>query len=233
MVDSGLGFGAFGGGARRTVQRMPVNPLDKCTIVSVYPKEIIEIKNTVFPGTFVIAAAPEDDISILVVGSSSWYKEMEENQPFLEIPNSSIQMAESIIKDWAIGLPGCNMGDAMPGLFFVPGAFIKEEIKKKFPAEIIAARAKQNGYWKELVKLADVMWARTNGNPLSVSDEARTGATKLGLKDKAWMSDLFSYEKIACKACGQLVNPNFPVCANCKTIINEARAKELGLKFAV
>jgi uncharacterized OB-fold protein len=39
-------------------------------------------------------------------------------------------------------------------------------------------------------------------------------------------------QKINCKACGTLVLPNFPVCPNCKAIVDEEKAKVLNIKFA-
>src|SRR5712691_1323851 len=119
---AGPGFGNFNT-HRRVAIRTPVNPLDKSTIVSVYLKPIASNNPTVFPGNFIIPAATPTTFELLTIGPSSWFKEMEDNQPFLEISNSSIQMAESIIRDFANGLVGCNMGDRMPGLFFIPGEF--------------------------------------------------------------------------------------------------------------
>jgi hypothetical protein len=60
---------------RRLGPRSPVNPLDKCTIVSLYPKEICDVKPTVFPHTFRTEKAPsKGDFSITVIGPSSWWK---------------------------------------------------------------------------------------------------------------------------------------------------------------
>ena len=54
---------------RRTI-RGPVNEFDKSTIISAYPKDIDEIKPGMQPGRFFIPAAPKDDISVAVFGSS-------------------------------------------------------------------------------------------------------------------------------------------------------------------
>jgi hypothetical protein len=40
---------------RRTV-RQPVNPMDRATVVSIYPKDIEEVKHTIEPGRFRIKA---------------------------------------------------------------------------------------------------------------------------------------------------------------------------------
>src|SRR5258708_2992817 len=125
------GFPGIVASRRRTIAA-PVNPLDKCTIVSIYPREIRETKPTIQPGKFHILAGSIKKPSILIVGPSSWWKEIDEEQPLLEIPNSSIQVADSIVKDYCNGLLGCNMGESMPGIFWVPGAWNLTQVKEKF-----------------------------------------------------------------------------------------------------
>src|ERR1700682_3034442 len=80
----------------RRLIRTSKNPLDKCTIVSIFPKAIDEVKHTIEPGKFHIAAGTFEEPAILVVGSSSWWKDIDVDQPMLEIPVSSIQIADSI-----------------------------------------------------------------------------------------------------------------------------------------
>jgi hypothetical protein len=107
---------------KRRAIRAPVNPLDKSTVVSIFPKYILEKKCTIQPGVFEIQPGTYDAPAILVVGSSSWWKEVDDNQPLLEIPHSSIQIADSIVRDYCNGIVGCDMGNNMPGLFYVMGA---------------------------------------------------------------------------------------------------------------
>jgi|SRR6185437_3479763 len=219
---------------RQRINRLPVNPLDKTTLVSVCPFTIHEVKPTIFPGSFTIEAAPDNDFTILIIGPSSWFKEMEEGQPFLEIQSSSIIMAQSLITDFCNGLIGCDMVDAMPGLFFIPGAYNKQSILKSefFEEKLASARRKQKNWFFELVKIADMDWARTNGNPIAISDDARMAAQKLGLQ-KPWIKDFQTIELVPCKACGELINGLFPVCRHCHAVVDEAKAKELNIKFAV
>jgi hypothetical protein len=107
------------GNPHRRTQRAQINPLDKSTIVSIYPKPIYEVKHTIQPGTFRIEAGSYEKPALLVVGPSSWWRELDEEQPLLEIPVSSVQIAESVVKDYANGLLDCNMADVMPGLLLV------------------------------------------------------------------------------------------------------------------
>lgn len=212
--------------------RSPKNPMDKSTVVSIYPKAIHELKPTIQPGVFDIPAGSVAKPSILVVGSSSWWKETDENQPLLEIPNNSVQVANSIVKDYCIGLLGCNLNDVMPGLFWVPGEFDLAGIKKDHNDLLIRAAANQKRYWEQLIKMADIMWARTGGSPLGVSDDMRLAARELNLTNKDWMKDFSAFEQVRCIACGALRNPSYPVCQTCKAVADPAKAKELNLHFA-
>lgn len=223
--------------------RAPVNPMDICTIVSVYPKAIKEIKPMINPSVWEMPAVPVDkintDFNISNVGPASWWKEMEDGQPWLEIVTNSVEMAKAWIGDYC-KMVGVESTQQMPGLFWVPGKYNKLTIKSykadngdNFDSLIAEARAKQERFYKAIVALADVGWARSNGNPLAISDDARLGAEILGLsKNKAWMQDFKAFELTNCKACGHMVNPMYPVCSNCKAIVNLDRAKELDIKFA-
>jgi len=231
----GTGFGAFQ--QRSRITRMPDNPMDRCTIVSVYPKQIKVYKPTLQPGKWIIPKAPIDGFSLLVVGPSSWYREVNESEPFLEIPSSSFVMVESILNDYMNGLPECNLTDRKPGLFFIPGEYdhltinsYKDSQGRSFSELLKIAHERQNNWFKALVLQADVLWARSSGNPLTISDDARMAATMLKT-DKAWLTDQKIYEMNNCPACGAMVNMAYPVCSNCKAVINSARAKELKLDF--
>jgi len=218
--------------SKRKAIRAQLNPMDKCTIVSIFPKEIIEEKPTTYPGKFHIPSGTFESPAILVVGSSSWWKDYDFEQPLLEIVQSSIQMADSIIKDYANGMLGCNMGDAMPGLFFILGEHTVLDIKTNYKKKLEEVKAKQDNWYHILVKLADSLWARTGKNPLAIWDEMRLAAKSLKLDDREWVKDFKALELVSCKFCGGLRNPTYPICPSCKAIDKDhPLAKEL--KFAI
>ncbi len=216
---------------RKTV-REHVNPLDKSTVVSLYPKTIHEFKRTIQPGEFFIEPGSVDKPSTLVVGPSSWWREIDDEQPLIEIPVSSVQIAKSVVDDYCNGLLACNMDDTMPGLFFVPGEFTSEQIKKDFNQAIKVYEQKQKNWYNVLVRMADSLWARSGGNPGVVGDDMRMAAIQLNLRDKEWMSEVKHAELSRCVACGSMVNSEFPVCPTCKAITNPEKASKLGIKFA-
>lgn len=216
----------------RRLIRSHKNPMDKCTIVSIFPKEINEKKETIEPGRFHIEPGTFEEPAILVVGSSSWWKDIDVDQPMLEIPTGSIQIADSIIKDYCNGMIGCNMADSMPGLFFVLGENNRMEIKTKYKEKLNEINARQINWYKILVRLADSLWARSNGNPLVICDDMRLAARSLNFNEKPWLKDFVMAEKVPCKACGTLKNPDYPVCQTCKAVdMTHPLAKEL--KFSV
>lgn len=228
--------GAFPGlGARRKrTIRAPINPMDKSTIISIFPRHIKEHKPTIQPGVFIIQPGTYDNPTTLVVGPSSWWKEIDNEQPLLEIPTSSVQIAKSIVRDYCNGMLGCNMSSSMPGLFWVPGEFTPLEFKLKHQKLMEEAKKKQDTYYLALIKLADSFWARTNGNPLCISDDMRLAARELNVHQaKDWMKDFtITTEQSKCPACGSLRNTAYPVCPTCKAVIDQGRAKELNIVFA-
>jgi hypothetical protein len=224
--------GQFADPKRRTI-RAPVNPMDKCTIVSIFPKDIVEIKHTIQPGRFHIEAGSLQNPALLVVGPSSWWREIDEDQPLLEIPNSSIQIADAVIKDYCNGLLGYNAEAASPGMFYVLGDLPLTEIKERYPHELDKARARQNNWYSILIRLADSLWARSNGNPLTISEDMRMAARELGLQEnKDWMKNFQAMEMVRCVACGGLKNPMYPVCPQCKNV-DKSHPGAKDLEFAL
>lgn len=217
--------------SRRTI-RAAVNPMDKSTVVSILPKPISERKATISPGLFDLPPGTFEKPSLLVVGPSSWWRDVDETQPLLEIPVSSIQVADSIVTDYCNGLLACNMADQMPGLFYIPGEITVEKLKKDHMQLLLTAQARQKKWFLELVKMADILWSRSNGNPLSISNDARLACKELNISNKPWLGDIQTAELVRCIACGNLRNPQFPICSVCKAIADPAKAKELGLTFA-
>jgi hypothetical protein len=200
---------------RRTVKQ-PVNPMDKATVFSIYPKDIEEVKHTIEPGRFRIPAGSIEKPTSLVVGPSSWWREIDEEQPLLEIPVSSIQIADSIVKDYCNGILASNMGDCMPGLFYIPGEITVDILRKSYKSQLDKAVANQTTFYRTLITLADALWARSQGNPLAISDDMRLAARELQLQEsKDWMRDFKMINQVRCKACGSLKNPEYPICASC------------------
>lgn len=219
--------------ARRRVIRANPNPLDKCTVVSIFPKPIKEIKHTIQPGLFEIAPGSYEKPSLLVVGASSWWRDVSDNEPLLEIPVHSIQVADALINDYLSGLHAASRGVAGPGLFFVTGDVKEKELRDKYQEKLDDAQLQQKVWFKRLVDIADVLWSRSNGNPLSISQDMRLAAKELQMNDKPWMANSKNLTLVPCPACGTLRDDRYPVCMNCKTVVDPATFKAKGLQLAV
>lgn len=215
-------------GKRRTI-RQDVNPFDKSTVVSILPKyNQIERKWTIWPGTFEIPYGTFVNPSVLVVGSSSWWADLNPDQPLIEIPVSSVQVAKSIVDDYCNACLGAE-GDSKPGLFWIPGAITVDEVKRKYVEQLNIANARQRNWYATLVKHGDVLWARTMGNPLAISDDMRLAAKELGL-EREWISDFKAIEMVRCLYCGNMRNPFYPVCLHCRHVVDKAAYEKLNPK---
>lgn len=215
----------------RRMIRGPENPMDKSTIFSILPKEISERKPTMQPGLFELHGGTLEKPAHLVVGTSSWWKEIDDHQPMLEIVVSSIQVANSVVQDYCNGLLGCDMNTRMPGVFYLPGEYTVKKLKEEHPQLLVKANEKQRNWYKELIRIADILWARSQGNPLSISDDARLACRELNIENKPWLGDSQIMELVRCIACGSLRNPQYPICQSCKAIADPELAQKLGLQF--
>lgn len=214
------------------LRRAPINPMDKSSVISIYPVAFKEVKLTLQPSVYSVPAGTYDNPGILVVGPASWWKMLDEEQPPLEIPQSSVLIAESIVNDYCRGMVACNMQDAQPGIFWLPGEITLVDLKSKYKDLLDTARAKQKQWYVNLVNMADALWARSNGNPLVIANDMRLAAKELGFDNREWLGAFTNVTVVRCVACGQMRDPSFPVCPNCKAVIDTAAAKKLNLAFA-
>ena len=206
------------------------NPLDKATVVSIYPKPMQDEKWTVFPGKYRIEAGSLADPAILVVDPTSWWRDIDIEQPLIEIPVAANQVAHSFITDYVNGFLAVDMATQMPGLFYINGEVTKLEVIAKYKNKLQEAKMKQDLWFKALVRLGDSLWARSNGNPLVIWDEMRLAARELGMESLPWMRLDVQAAMTRCFACGSLRNPEFPICPTCKNVdMTHPRAKDIKL----
>jgi len=214
---------------KRRAYRSPPNPLDKSTIISIYPNKIEIQKHTIFPGKFIIEPGTYEKPSILVIGQSSWFRDRDPNLPIEEVVCGSMEVANAIVNDHISALVTWS-GDAKPGLFFIPGEKDLLSVKKDHKDLLDNAKIRQNRWYESLIKMADAMWSMSNSNPRTISEEMRLAAQELNISEKKeWMGDFNTREMTNCPACGFLRHGNFPVCQNCHTIIDKKEFEARGL----
>lgn len=234
--DAGQVVGSIG---KRVLNLLPKNPMDKTTIVSVYPREIVDVKPTLFPSRFVVPAAGFNDFSLLIIeGASYFIPSMIEKQPPTEVQVNSMMLAESILHD---SIPSMNLvtSESQPGVFCIPGEWTRKTIKdyahadgRTFVQLVELARTWQQNYWKSVIDEADYFWSQ-GANPKVIPDDAKLAAKILELdKVKPWMNNVVASELVPCIACGAMKNPIYPICQVCRTVNNPDQVKALGLVFA-
>lgn len=210
---------------RRAV-RGPVNPLDKSTVISIYPRPIVFRNCTLQPGRWEIAAGSSEKPAFLLIGPSSWFKDVGPDEPLIEIVQSSVQIGESLVKDYINGMFAVKIGEAEPGLFFIPGEVDEERLKSEYKNLLASMVIKQRAYYQTLMKFADSLWARSNGNPLAINDEMRLAARTLGSQDRDWMKEHANVGMVPCFACGAFKHPDYAICRECHSIDpNHPKAK--------
>jgi len=205
-----------------------VNPFDKTTIVSIAPFDIKETILTIQPGSFVIPKGSLEAPSITHIGPSSWWKETDPEQPLLEIVVNSLLVAKAIVDDYVSSMNGVTLNVSQPGIFYAPGELTLEDVKKKYGHVLARMNMYQTAWYSFLVKQADSLWARSNQNPLAIDDQSRMAARILQV-DKPWIRDFQTVQNVNCVACGNLRNPQFPICPSCKMIVDKDLAAKLGI----
>lgn len=226
---------------KRVIFPLPKNPADRATIVSVFPKEIDEVKPTIFPRRFVIPAAEKDGFSLLVLDGASYFRPSTiDRMPASEFQINAAALAQSIVDDYLNSTWLSSRGVRCPGIFWVPGEFNSKTILKythpdgrDFNRLLADYRGIQKNWFSEVMNAADAFWATTNGNPRSIPEDARIAASVLGVENtKPWMQNVVASQLENCVSCGEMINKLYPVCRYCHAVIDQKKATELGLTFA-
>lgn len=216
--------------SERNLNRIPSrkDPRDKSTIFSIFPKLINEYKISVFPAHYQIAPGSWEKPSSLVIGTGSWWKDIPESNQLVEVTHNSLEMAESVINDYVIGLLAFTP-EAKPGLFYVPEAIGVEEARKKYAADFDLALQRQKNWYLSLVNLADQIWS-VQPNPAAIGNDMRLAAKELGLETKEWLNNYTVAAMSKCPACGTPRDTNYPVCSSCHMIVDPDKFKALGIQ---
>lgn len=199
---------------------------DTATIVSIFPLEVKEFKPFT-EGYFRIPPAEKGEVQAVIVKTNSFSVYIDEHRGALKVPVTADEVARSVVEDYISTHLGYSE-DAKPGLFWVPGAFTKDQIKAQFKDKLAQAEKLQINWFVELVRLADDSWGVYHKHN-AISDLMRIAAERLGLQ-REWMIKASGDNTIVCPACGKDNLRGIAICFNCKCILDESKAKSL--KFA-
>lgn len=195
----------------------------KATIISLFPLEIAEHKPGLYPGYYVIPAAPMGEFSFLIVGDAVYYQETK-NDIMTSVKTSFHVMADSIVNDFKGSHIGRIPDVAEPGVFWVPGSYTKGQIQMTFPDMLIEYEQRQLNWFKELVKIADDTYSRTQRHT-SVSALQRLAAQRLAIQ-RPWVVRTGDSPN-TCRFCKAEVPFGAVKCPTCREIIDMQAYREM------
>jgi len=195
----------------------------RATVVSLLPYRVgPEHKPGMFPGEYTIPAAKNGGLGILVVsdGQRGVYLDHDRGSELMVVSGDKI--AKSVVEDYVISQPGQDQ-EAGPGMFWVPEAFVEDQIKQKFPDKVSNAANVQKEWWKRLVRLADDVW-QTSHIIAQIGDLDRIACRELGLK-RDWLDDSPD-TIIRCPVCTTLISKSAIVCFACHVVLQPEEYKK-------
>ncbi len=196
----------------------------QATIVSILPFTISEAKPGLYPGNFIIPGAKLGSLEVLVIGDSVHYVYMDKDRGSLAVKTSAYDVARSICNDFSEAQLAVT-DIARPGLFWVPGSFVPDQIKAKFESELQTARKGQAAWFERLIKLADDDWSRYHQHKM-ISDLQRYAADALG-QHRDWTVKLKDIVITDCPFCRSKIPAAAVVCPTCAQVVDQVRYNQL------
>ncbi len=132
----------------------------------------------------------------------------------LDVPISATEVAQDLCRE--INSDGGE--NSFFGVFVAAG-------DEPTDAELTAARARLEMFYRRMVAAADREWERSHSY-LFINDVERRAAQYLGL-EKEWFYQV--RETSECPACGEKVKPGVAVCKTCGAILDREKVMPLGL----
>jgi len=188
-----------------------------CTIVSMLPYAIKEVKPNIIPGYFQIPASRNGLPSLLHIGSAiHWLDSPFPKQPPIKMTELSTQMARSVVNDF-VEAQICLDSDAAPGIFWIEGHIELDEVLKKHADKIREAEERQKKWFLRLIREADDDWGKTKSNK-SISDIQRYAGKFMNM-DREWLNTSLESVMERCPLCKGLVEQGAVVHSICGYIL--------------
>lgn len=220
------------------------------TIVSIYPKDVIERKSAhLEPSTFRIPACLNEKgisypdfgpITVPILDAKTKFYRMEGE--WIEAPIIAFSLAKSIVYDFVSSCLDVDISSDSfigPGLFAIDGSYDRADkvienydekkandwVRTEFGKELERIHLAQDRWFQLLVRRADNEFARTRSHR-SVSDVHRLAARRLGI-ERDWTKDITLQAILKCPACRLSIDPLAVICPNCKFVLDAAKLAEL------
>lgn len=201
-----------------------------CTVVSLVPFPIMEIKPGLIPGRFAIPESDTITPTLLSVGAGYHYVYLDETRGHLQVRDGSDEIARSIVQDYVSAQLMINE-ECSPGLFWVSGALKLQTILTDYADRLAEAKVKQKNWFIQLCRLADNDWNKHHQHNV-VSDFQRKVAGLIGWNpsEHPWMSSVGENNVIIkkkCFGCGSMNDDDIAICPTCRCIIDPEKYKTL------
>lgn len=199
--------------------------MSNSTIVSICNFSIgPEFKPGLFPNDYIIPAATEDKLGIVVIGDA-WTDIPLLDRKTIRVPILSGELARSIVEDWKIAQ--LRIGpNAQPGVFYVDGAYSEDTILDNCQEQLNIARVQHTGWANRLVQMADDLWQM---KPIhsQISSTMINAARYLKIEDRVWMKSAKPEDTVRCPSCTSIVPAAAVVCGICHVVLNAEEYKSL------
>jgi len=196
------------------------------TICSMLPYSLQELKPGLNPKAYFIEKAEEGSFSLTIIPNDISYNINPDpladakQTRFIRVPVPAIECARSIIGDYVSALLAIEPPDKLPGLFAVVGDWTdKKEFGTKHLKMVMDYRNRQNGWFKNLVDIADDTWSRTH-SPVGISDIQKDACRLLGYR-RDWLNPLPFEEQNKCPVCMNAINLGALKCVACGHVIDK------------
>lgn len=204
-------------------------------MISFYPAEIHELKPGLIPSEYFLPASDGIEPSILLVGNSRYiHKNIHETiPPTFTIPVFALEIAQSVVDDLVKAKLACVPGEKQPAIFALDGEWTKETVLKLKKTECEKYLKMQALWFQELIKMADIDWAKQPGSHQLVTEDAKRAAKALGY-ERDWVLELpkqiVGPKSKECKGCASDIPVSAIICKHCQTVQDEKAYA--GLKVA-
>jgi len=191
--------------------------MSKCTVVSICNFSIgPEFKPGLFPNDFVIPAASEESLALLVI-EDGWTDVPLLDRKSMRVPVLSAEIARAVVEDWKSAQLQIGLG-SQPGLFYVDGEHDEDDILEGCEDLLVKARNEHTEWTNRLVKMADDLWYMKQSHR-QISRTMIHAARYLHV-DRAWTKSSRPDDTVICPACTSRVPAGAAVCLQCRAIID-------------
>lgn len=203
-----------------------------CTVVSLIPWKLTEEKPGLIPGRYSIPASDGINPIFIYIRKAKHSVYLDDTRGSLWAADPSDEVAAAICRDFKSGQLAIDE-DSEPGLFWLAGLLMREEILGEHSDRIKSAQRKQLNWFLNIAKIADDDWDRYHKHVV-VSDFQRIAAKMIGWdpEEHEWMKAAikekpFEGKVTRCIACNAQLEGDPVICRFCTCILKPEVHKTL------